>query len=62
MKGINRRGKRGPDKQPRQPGGGRKPKPEAEKVKTYGVQLTESENAAIIARYGTRTKAIKTLL
>jgi len=55
-------GQRGKDLKQRAPGGGRKAKPEKEKVKTYGVQLTPAQNTFIEKKYGSRTKAIRTLL
>ena len=61
-KPIRKRGQRGPDKEKRSAGGGRKPKNPAQKVKSYAVQLTASQNEEIIKMYGSRTKAIKTLL
>ena len=53
---------RGPDKAKRNYGGGRPKLSEEEKSKTYFISLTDKENAYIITTFGSRTKAIKTLL
>lgn len=53
---------RGKDKKKRSYAGGRQKLPDHLKIKNFPVYLTDAENLELVEKFGTRTKAIKTLL